>query len=601
MFVANATLADACRQAAEGFLESVIVIDDRAFQGPQLTSALARPDEGPLVRRRSRILTTPAAARQATAAPRSQEHELNVRELVSVFASKGLTCGVLSPDPTATGDVPMAAVSRADIVVLDWDLHGDNGDGALQIIDALWDKGDALNRLRLVAVYTGDRDLHGIVAKITARLKALGPSPVRSDGSFVRRKEMLRVAVFAKPYAAFGNSERAKRARIVREADLPDRLLAEFATLTCGLLPTVALLALAAVRQNTHRVVSRLSSALDSAYLWHRAMLSNPADAEEHLVDLVAAELHSVIENDGPGRGANLDAIRLWVHDQDLAKLARQFGSDSAIKEADVLAVLEFGIEKDDGAGQWLGAKLGIGGKDGLNKKKIAGFSRTVAEAGRSDAEFANLLSLKTRYTNPAPRLWQGVIVAAGRGIAERYWLCLQPKCDSVRLTGPTSFPMLPLTPVGEGRKFDVVVRTPKGMQRLDLSRKPADLKMISFAPPTGEDSIVGQGAGADKYRFRAATGRHTWYRFVAELKSDTSQAFASELANSISRVGLNESEWLRRWREKGGSGRNESEQGKSHKEARRRSSGPQSEGEGNRPATGVDEPPANRRPRGDG
>jgi hypothetical protein len=550
MFVANATLADACRQAAEAFLESVIVIDDRAFRGPQLTSGTAQPYEGPPVRRRPRALTTPSAAGQAIASA-PQEHELDARELVTVFASKGLICGVLSPDPKATGDVPMAAVRRADIVVLDWDLHGDQGDGALQIIEALWDKGDALNRLRLVAVYTGDRDLHGIVTKIAARLKSLGKSPVRSDGPFVRRKDMLRVAVFAKPYAAFGSGERAKRARIVREGDLPDRLIAEFATLTCGLLPTVALLALAAVRQNTHRIVSRLNSTLDAAYLWHRAMLSNPADAEDHLVDLVAAELHSIIEYDGPGRGANLDAIRLWVQDQDLAKLTRQFGSDPALKQADVLAVLQFGVEKDDASGQWLGAKLGMG-KSGLNRKKIAGFARNVAEAGRSDAEFANLLSLKTRYTSPAPRLWLGVIVAAGRGKHERYWLCIQPKCDSVRLTGPTSFPMLPLTPVGEGRKFDVVVRTPKGMQRMELSRKPADLTMISFAPPTGQDSVVGQVADSDKYRFRAAMGTYRWYRFVAELKSDASHAFASELANGISRVALNESEWLRRWREKG-------------------------------------------------
>lgn len=551
MPVTDATLADACRRAAEGFLESVFVIDDRAFRGPLLTAGREPSNETPIVRRRPRALKTPAPAQQTAAATSSQEHELDARELVSVFAGKGLVCGVLSPEPNATGDVPMEGVRRADIVVLDWDLHGDTGDGALQIIEALWDEGDALNGLRLIAVYTGDKDLRGIVNKIAALLKRLGPSPVRSDGSFVRSKEMLRIAVFAKPYAVFRGSEKAKRARVVRESELPERLIEEFAKLTCGLLPTVALLALAAVRQNAHRIVSQLNATLDPAYLWHRAMLPNPTDAEEHLVDLVAAELHSVLENDGPGRGANLDAIRLWLQDQDLGKLATQFDSSTAIKANDILAVLEFGAEHENAPGQWLGGRLGMG-KGALGKKKIAAFARTPSEARRSDAEFARLLGLKTRYTNPPPRLWLGVIVAAGRGITEQYWLCLQPRCDSVRLTGPTSFPMLPLSRVSDGRKFDIVVPSPKGLQRLELSRKPADLRMIGFAPPLGQDSIVGLDAGGGRYRFRAAAGRSTWYRFIAELKSDASQAFASELATSIAQVALNESEWLRRWREKG-------------------------------------------------
>ncbi len=546
----DATLAEACRRAAEGFLESVVVIDDRAFRKPQGTAGIEPSSESPRVRRRPRSLKTPAREHGA-AAMSPQEHDLDARELISVFAAKGMVCGVLSPEPNATDDLPMKAVQRADIVVLDWDLHGDTGDGALRIIEALWDKGDAPNRHRLVAVYTGDRDLPGIVNRITALLKRLGSSPVHRDGSFVRSKEMLRVAVFAKPYATFLRSEKAKRARVVRESELPERLIDEFAKLTYGLLPTVALMSLAAVRQNAHRIVSQLNATLDPAYLWHRAMLPNPTDAEDHLVDLVAAELHSVIENDGPGRGANLGAIRLWLQDQDLARIATQFGGFAVVKADDVLEVLEFGAEHQNPPGQWLGGRLGMR-KNALDKKEIAAFARTLPEARRSDAEFARLLGLKTRYTNPPPRLWLGVIVAAGRGTTEQYWLCVQPRCDSVRLTGPTSFPMLPLSRVADGRKFDIVVPSPKGPQRLELSRKPADLKMIGFAPSLGQDSVIGLDAGGGGYRFRAATGRPTWYRFIAELKSDTSQAFALELASSISRVGPIESEWLRRWKAKG-------------------------------------------------
>lgn len=537
--VTETTLAEAGQRAAAGFLETVVVIDDRAFEGSRLGVELERTADGPTVRRRDRTLNTPTTR---------QEHELNARELVAAFAARGLVCGLLSPEPDATGDVPMAAVRKADIVVLDWNVYDDVGDGALHIIESLWDEGDVLHRLRLVAVYTGDRELDLIVGKIVALLRTLDPSPVRREGRFVCSKDMLRVAVFAKPNTVFQANERAKLARRVVESDLPRRLIDEFAKLTQGLVPCVALMSLAAVRQNTHRIATRLNRGLDPAYLWHRAMLTNPVEAEQTLVDLVAAELQSVLENDEPGRGANLDAIRLWLKDQDLSKLGTQFGSTGPLNEDDVLAVLQLGALHENAQGEWLGSKLGLT-KGGLAKKKIAGFARSTAEAERNDAAFAHLLGLKTRYSNPAPKLSLGVVVASGQGASERYWLCLQPRCDSIRLPGPTSFAMLPLDPARDGKRFDIVISSPNKIMRLELRRKPADLRMIKFPPMPGCDSVVAHATSGGRYRFRAETNRPAWYRFVAELKPDSAQLIANEFGYRISHVGLNESEWLRRWR----------------------------------------------------
>jgi hypothetical protein len=545
----DANLVEACRQAAADYLESVVVVDDRAFLAPQPTDEQQSADQGPMVRRLSRRLATPTTGQLQRSETR--EHDLDAQELTRVFAEKGLICGVLSPGPAGSSDVPIDAVRRADIVVLDWNLNGDRGDAALEIISKLWDTGDTY-RLRLVAVYTGERDLESIVSKIATVLRGLGPGRVRRDGDFVRMKGMLRVSVFGKAHGDAPIRARASNARSTKESDLPERLLDEFTRLTLGLVPTVALMSLAAVRQNAHRIVSRLNGTLDAPYLWHRAMLPNPDDAEDHLVDLVSAELHSIIEDSMPGRGANLDRIRLWLQEEDMGSLGQQFGKGVALQLDDVVEVLRSGADHKDATGARLGTKIGIT-SDGADKKKIAGFARNPTEAQRGDAELAVLFRLRTRYMNPAPRLSQGVVVAAEGGSAELYWVCLQPKCDSVRLVEPKAFPMLPLVIVSDPEKFDVVVQDNRGHQRLKLSSSPSDIKMMTFAPMPGQDAIVAQRSVGGDYRFQALEGRKTvWYRFVAELRAGPSQAMASELANNISMPGLNDSEWLRRWKKSG-------------------------------------------------
>src|SRR5262249_31951813 len=97
---------------------------------------------------------------------------------------------------------------------------------------------------------------------------------------------------------------------VVSFADLPERVVIEFATFIQGLVANVALLALAAVRSNTYRILTRFSRDLDPAYLGHRMLLPHPEDAEEHLVDAVVNELLAVLESADVRRGADLEVVR---------------------------------------------------------------------------------------------------------------------------------------------------------------------------------------------------------------------------------------------------------------------------------------------------
>jgi hypothetical protein len=67
---------------------------------------------------------------------------------------------------------------------------------------------------------------------------------------------------------------------------LPARLIDEFVELARGLLANVALGSIAAVRDETHRVLARFHAGLDAPFLTHRLLLVTPDDAEGYVVDL---------------------------------------------------------------------------------------------------------------------------------------------------------------------------------------------------------------------------------------------------------------------------------------------------------------------------
>jgi hypothetical protein len=441
----------------------------------------------------------------------------------------------------------MQAVARADIVVLDWSVHNDDGETALDIISRLWTDQEGHDRLRLVAIYTGSNELRRIVEKVAECLTGLGVGRTLRDGPFVRIKGNLRVAVLAKKYAKFPRSAKRARKQVTSEAELPDRLVSEFARLTAGIVPSVALVSLAAIRENAQRLLNSLDRTLDPAYLWHRAMLADPADAEDQLVELIAAEIQSVLEDAQPGKWADIDSLRLWVSAQNAAKFQHRFGTNKSLTEADLTALLSVGVDGAEASGGKVRDRF-PGTNLGTNRKSMAAFAPTMAESARSDARLAGLMSLRTRYSNPVPRLWLGVITATGRGKGVQYWLCLQPRCDAVRLPDSRPFPMLPLAIANDTEGFHVVLSAEHNHRRLVLRRKPAHLQMVTFAPTAEMGSVMADPFGKSGYRFRAVSGRSKWYRFAGELQPAHAQRIVNAFAADFSDVGLNESEWLRRW-----------------------------------------------------
>ena len=154
------TLADLAVQNVATFLQTVVVVDDKArLESPSKNDEATKIEEA---EEQSPVgvhadLVSPEADTGSTLA---DPEGLDAKSLVDGFANEGIACAVLRP--ISKEDVVSQATKLAelaDIVVLDWILGEDNGAKAKSMILKVIGEGSGSDRMRLIAVYTGESDL----------------------------------------------------------------------------------------------------------------------------------------------------------------------------------------------------------------------------------------------------------------------------------------------------------------------------------------------------------------------------------------------------------------------------------------------------------
>jgi len=541
------TLLSKTESIALDFLHSVVLIDDRVFVPSAAEEAIATE---PLEELQAPGRRGAAPVEESDASPKtagtSTDHPLNAKPLIDRFAEQGLVCAVLRADSDDDIKRTGKAAQRADIVVLDWKINAVYGDTTLQLIRDIVGSGDR-DRLRLIAIYTGENTLNDISTRVRDELDAIVGNKYqhKKDDLYAVTRGPVRIVVYAKADTMLPTEDEKLHDRITGPHELPDRLLAEFAQMTSGLVSNVALDALARLRASMHRILLRLHPGLDAAYLCHRALVIPPEEAEEHLVALVAAEIAGILEESGVGRHADVAAIRLWLQDRmaDGANFAASFGFNA---EADPLtelcAILEQGIGH-----QALPKQLEALKSRKQSRTLTERFCTPATDAVRRDSEFAMLVSLRERYATRPPYLTLGTILMSGATEKPSYWLCVQPACDSLRLREKRPFPMLPLAVVSGDQPFDVIVMDGAEVVKLKASAKPYDQQLATFSPDAASHTVKPTVDDKGSMTFKAEDG--VVYRWIGELKPDHAQRFLQRLGSEQGRVGVVESEWMQRSR----------------------------------------------------
>ena len=154
-----------CAKIAERFLLTAVIVDDEAQipDSPTPTESLETPDR----------YTIGKAPDETRGTNEVTAHSLDARTLVDSFAKHGLICAVIAPseNDSSTADTVMPVARRADIVILDWRLHQDDGKTTTKLLTDLLRDGEA-TRLRLVAIYTGQGNLIEIGATPQGKIRA---------------------------------------------------------------------------------------------------------------------------------------------------------------------------------------------------------------------------------------------------------------------------------------------------------------------------------------------------------------------------------------------------------------------------------------------
>ena len=502
---------------AQRFLQTAVVVEDEAHMpltgGVQPQAGLVAPD------RRTRASSMDS---QGTV-DRDSVHTLNAGSIMDAFSALGVVCGVVGPTDSA-----METMRQADIVILDWLLEDGKPQRALKLIRNLLTGEADRNSLRLLAIYTGEAGLEEISAAVSKELTEAGLDPAMDKANTTISYRHGRVVLYAKSDV---NLPEHLKSRSVAEEVLPGMLVKDFASMTTGLLPGIALTSLTAVREGAHKVLNQFDTDLDPAFLAHRACLSDPQDAERQIVNQMAEEFRGLMDNAvAEASPAGSDAVENWIRHK--ADGTTQFMFDD--KELSVDETIEL-------ANEGLNASNRLGKK--AFKHLTAGFAGDAVE-GR-DERLAWIMCFRTVYNAPPPTLWLGTVITDLSGECEKHLVCIRPRCSCVRLKGETSFYFLPLVEPKQ-KMGQIVVRLDDTFSRLGIDLGQGGWVCKQFRPLSDNDAITAERHESDDdFEFVDSDGnRYTWR---GELKTEYAQRIVQYLATTLSSVAIDDSEWLRR------------------------------------------------------
>lgn len=571
---------ESSRAVVKAFLNTVVLVDDQAYLVSATEDAtptsLTTPGKQAAVRMTLNDTPPPGSKSAETAAPEGlpgaasppdeksapselaeserasrRDHALDGKTVIDVFARIGVVCSILRPtkeELTALTDSVMKVGMNADVVILDWVLHDSQlGEKTLEVIRQLVASSvTESGRARLIVVYTAEPKLSDIEGAIRRHLQLEEEAPtntltIKSGGT--------RICVYGKGGARpipIGEDH-------VKTPDqLAEVVVSEFAEMTKGLLSNVAMKSIAAIRANTFQLLRRFDSNMDAPYVTQSTLIS-PEQAEDQVAALIVSEIQEILEDEDVGSLADYNHMIQWIDDRianglqfpatpDLTSVQYRAALIQLVKDG----VRRAAIDKLKSEHAIFAAKM-FPGKD----KKPEMYVREVLTkilnsdspiAHEADEVFAMLLALRHRYSNPEPMLSLGTILAKKTAASTTYLLCLQPLCDSVRLSGNRSFAFLPMKPADNHMHCEVIVRDEDQLKFLRLKPSPFMLEMISFNPNRSERVMANSRDG--KFEFESADGNS--FAWVADLKPAHAQRVANNFAYTFSRVGVIESEWNR-------------------------------------------------------
>lgn len=503
------------------------------------------------------------------------DHRLNANVITKAFASSGKSCSFYQYRNIAEEDDIIKLANISDVNVLDWriilsedaipqNIGTDDEEDAEVDVEEKESRGKYALRLiekilllknydspKLILILTAETDIDAIYTPVKEKLISLEISFDEDPDELSFQNENFRISIFFKGVAKEKYLSDEVRRKSIELVNLPNIVNTEFAKLTEGLVLGTALQCISMVRSKTFLLLGSYNRNLDPAYLTHRALLPDPNDAEDLLVDIIGSDIKSIL------KGSNIiDKLRSQILpkyiDQNFneEKYPFIFPEFAKIPDIDITpeisapsvkSIIINGIEntylrKSHPIDQQLYFRKNC------HKNLILTFENEKVKADHSNIQFAILTTVKPDYQLSKVHLTLGTVLK-DQSKTPSYWLCMQPKCDSVRIdTRTRAFLLLKLN-ISDPNSFHLIV-DPKAPTFLKIKYEIYKSKLTEFK--SDENGNVSSFEEDGKVLFRIVENNKNMI-WIGELKNDIAQSISNTFSSQLSRVGLNPSEWLRR------------------------------------------------------
>lgn len=521
-------------KATKRFLKTAIVIDDEISAEPPVQvpeSDLAEPPLLADLPEQAQEAAAPDAAQQAP----GKDAEVQIKPLADAFLDKRIVCGVLKPEVADSDaqviDRAVRAATVADVVIIDWYLRPNQDSLARSILEKILTEDRELNgRLRLVIVYTSADPLADRRKALAKHLKKAKFEPLEDpDDDTLLTIGACRVRFVRKRSINMG----------MAVEDLPDFAVEEFAKHSNGLLANFALLGIAALRDATHHILANLDSKLDTAFVGHRMLLGHDTEARGFAMNLFLLQMKGVLSLPKHLGGALGDEeLSAWFDEH--------FGYPNADAHLEAAGTTKEQLRESvlKGAGKLDSAHKSLflpASKD--DPTKVGDVEKQISQ---DFARFSTFVREPDGF-NPLPKGWQptltlgSVVKLVNR--KTRYFLCVQPACDTVRITEDRYFPFIELIAQKAAKSTEnLVIRDGEKRVVVCVSTK-AGSRLYDMFKPDASHRVRAESEDG-KFLFPSTINQIYWW--LGDIDPLKAQRIATEVSGSLARVGIDEYEWLR-------------------------------------------------------
>jgi hypothetical protein len=498
------------------------------------------------------------------------ESYFDAGRIIKQFAEQGKICSVFKFTQKEDIDRIANISHKSDITILDWKMEPsestnseesddedeteeDNavskGFYALEILKKIISS--EYNPLKLFVIYTDEVELNRIVDEIKKELNQLNSQIQTQDETpYSFSYKNIKVSIFGKEEVktkAKHSTEIADRSYTYEE--LPEAVYDEFVNFTHGIVSNLFLKSVASIRANTYLLLNTFQRDIDPAFIAHKGLLPIPDDAHDHIIELIGSEIKCIIGG-ALHETTTKSLIEGFIDSLDenhLLDYTDNNGKQQKFSKDDFKSLLSNPKSKESLSNKTI-KNLPEDLPKSIFKANAPSLTSddVVKKANNSNIEFAKLTILKKRYLKfNEPILTLGVILKGTTVSGEdEYWICIQPKCDSLRISEDEnmhhgrSFLFLNLSKVDVGG--EIISNT---NLRFKLNYDISKAKQYMFRP-VKNGMILVRGEEPNKWFFLDSFGRR--FEYICELKNDFAQNIANNFASKVSRVAVNHSEWLR-------------------------------------------------------